>query len=99
MTFLMSLSAVSPGNASTLNIDLCSRFLSYGRWINVEQDWVPIIQNTINRKSIHLAMDCDSCHSSNRHMHTSTSITCEATQYVAACSDEILLFRRANRPI
>lgn len=45
MTSLMSLSAVSPGNASTLNIDLCSRFLSYGRWIDVEQDWMPIIQN------------------------------------------------------
>lgn len=99
MNSLMPLSAVSPGSASALNIDLCSRFLSYGRWINVEQGWVPIIQNTINRKSIHLAMDCDSCHSSNRQMHTSTSITCDATQYVAACSDEVLLFRRANRPI
>lgn len=52
LTSLMPLSAVSPGKASTLDmicIPAFPRVPRYGRWVNVEQDWVPIIQNTINR--------------------------------------------------
>lgn len=57
MTSLMLLSAVSPGKTSTLDIDLYSRFPeSYGRWINVEQDWMPTIQSTIDRSSSHVVI-------------------------------------------
>lgn len=76
MTSLTPSSVVCPGKVTTLNIDLCSRFPErHGRWANVEKDWMPVIQNTINRKSSHVAGFCHSCHSSNRHMHTSTTIT------------------------
>lgn len=45
-----------------------------------------------------LLYSCDSSHSSNRQMHTSTTITCEATQFAATCSGEILRFRLAKKP-